>query len=189
MLGAGEGGAGLRAVLDHARAELSALPWFSSVGQPAAPAETTEAEAYLRALDVEASGGVTWVADWAAAERIVRDPTGAAWWSAEAGLHRASLAAIGPVAESPAFIGALNEAVHAVSDIVMGAAALAAARDGVAGQAVIRVAAGAAGEAAEQVMAARLAGAAPNHPFEIKLRLYAGGRWPLGMAGNALAVF
>jgi hypothetical protein len=175
-LGAGEGGAGLRAVLDHARAELSALPWFSSVGQPPAQAESAEAKAYLRALDADASGGIRWVSDWAEAERIVRDPAGAGWWAAEAGLHRASLAAIGPVAESPAFIGALNEAVHAVSDVVMGAAARAAARDAVAGEAVIRVAAGAAGEA-------------PDHPFEIKLRLYAGGRWPLGLAGEALAIF
>jgi len=176
-------------VLDRARSELAALPWFSSVGQPPAQAETAEAEAYWRALDPDAGGTIHWVADWVEAESIVRDPAGADWWGAEAGLHRASLAAIGPVAETPAFIGALNEAVHAVSDIVMGAAALAAARDGVAGEAVIRVAAGAAGETAEQVMAARLAGAAPDHPFEIKLRLYAGGRWPLGMAGEALAIF
>jgi len=181
--------AGLRAVLDHVRSELAALPWFSSVGQPQTRAEAAEADAYLRALDADASGGIRWVSDWAEAEGIVRDPTGAAWWSAEVELHRASLAAIGPVAESPAFIGTLNESVHAVSDIVMGAAARAAARDGVAGEAVIRVAAGAAGEAAEQVMAARLAGAAPDHPFEIKLRLYTGGRWPLGLAGEGLAVF
>jgi hypothetical protein len=148
-----------------------------------------ETNAYWHALDADASGGIRWAADWAEAERIVRDPAGSGWWAAETGLHRASLAAIGPVAESPAFIAALNEAVHAVSDIVMGAAARAAARDGVAGEAVIRVAAGAAGEAAEQVMAARLAGAAPDHPFEIKLRLYAGGRWPLGMAGEGLAIY
>jgi hypothetical protein len=176
-------------VLDRARAELAALPWFSSVGQPPTDAETAEAKAYLRALDAEASAAIHWVSDWAEAERIVRDPGGADWWGAEARLHRASLAALGPVSETPAFIAALNEAVHAVSDVVMGAAALAAARDGLAEQAVIRVAAGAAGETAEQVMAARLAGAASDHPFEIKLRLYAGGRWPLGTTGGALAVF
>jgi len=164
-------------------------PSFRRFGQPPAEAEAAEARTYLRGLDAASSGDIRWVSDWAEAERIVRDPAGADWWGAEARLHRASLAALGPVSETPAFIAALNEAVHAVSDVVMGAAARAAARDGLTGEAVIRVAAGAAGETAEQVMAARLAGAAPDHPFEIKLRLYAGGRWPLGAAGGALAVF
>jgi hypothetical protein len=171
------------------QAELAALPWFSSLGQPSSEAETAEARAYLGGLDPATPGAIHWVSDWAEAERIVRDPAGAGWWGAEARLHRASLAALGPIAETPAFVAALNEAVHAVSDVVMGAAALAAARAGLAEQAVIRVAAGAAGETAEQVMVARLAGAAPDHPFEIKLRLYAGGRWPLGVTGDALAVF
>jgi len=176
-------------VLERTRAELAALSWFSSVGQPPTEAEAAEARAYLTGVDAGAPGALRWVADWAEAERVLRDPAGADWWAAEARLHAATLAALGPVAKSAAFAGALNEAVHGVSDIVMGAAALAAARAGLAEQAVIRVAAGAAGETAEQVMALRLAGLAADHPFEIKRRLYAGGRWLLGMVGGALVVF
>ena len=188
------GAAGLRVVLERTRAELAALSWFSSVGQPPTEAEAAEARAYLMgidasAIDASAIGDIRWVADWAEAERVVRDPAGADWWAAEARLQEATLAVLGPVAKSAAFVSALNETVHGVSDIVMGAAALAAARAGLAEQAVIRVAAGAAGETAEQVLALRLAGLAPDHPFEIKRRLYAGGRWPLGLVGGALVVF
>ncbi|MDH3232251.1 MAG: hypothetical protein OEQ29_01900 [Alphaproteobacteria bacterium] len=194
MVAEGDVTAGLRAVLERTRDELAALSWFSSVGQPPTEAETAEAQAYLMGIDASAieagsTGDIHWVADWAEAERVVRDPAGADWWAAEAELHEATLAKLGPVAASPGFTSALNETVHAVSDIVMGAAALAAARAGLAEQAVIRVAAGAAGETAEQVLALRLAGLAPDHPFEIKRRLYAGGRWPLGVVGRALAVF
>jgi hypothetical protein len=179
---------GPRAALARAAAELSALPWFSSLGQPPTEAETAEARAYLRGIGND-DADIRWVADWAAAERLVRDPAGADWWAAEDRLHAASLAALGPAAGKPAFVAGLNAAVHSVSDTVMGAAALAAARAGLAEEAVIRVAAGAAGQAAEQVLAARLAGAGADHPFEIKLRLYAGGRWPLGVLGGALAIF
>ena len=175
-------------MLESTGAELAALPWFSSLGAPPTDAEAADARAYLTGLGAGVEE-LRWVTDWAEAEQVVRDPGGADWLSSEAALLEELMASLGPMAGEASFAGLLNVTVHRVSDTVMGAAALAAARDGVAGEAVIRVAAGAAGQTAEQVAVARLAGAGPDHPFEAKLRLYAGGRWPLGLVGGKLLIF
>jgi hypothetical protein len=63
------------------------------------------------------------------------------------------------------------------------------ARGGVADQALMRVAAGAAAQACHQAALARAAGAGDDHAFAQKFRLYAGGRWPLGVVGGRLFVF
>ena len=86
-------------------------------------------------------------------------------------------------------MAALTRVTEAASAVVMGAASVAAARSGVADAALARVAAGAATEAAYHAGLARIAGAGANHPFAIKFRLFAAGRWPLGIAGGILHLF
>jgi hypothetical protein len=73
-------------------------------------------------------------------------------------------------------------------DLVHGKAATAAARMGNAAPASIHVAAGAASQAVYQLAVARLAGNQTS-PFESKFRMFAAGRWPLGIMGSRLFVF
>ena len=69
-----------------------------------------------------------------------------------------------------------------------GKAATAAARAGNAAAASSHVAAGAASQAIYQLAVARLAGKEAS-PFESKFRLFAAGRWPLGVVGSRLILF
>ena len=73
-------------------------------------------------------------------------------------------------------------------DLVHGKAATAAARMGHAAPSSIHVAAGAASQAVYHLALARLAANADS-PFESKFRLYAAGRWPLGVIGSRLILF
>ena len=59
---------------------------------------------------------------------------------------------------------------------------------GGAAPASIHVAAGAASQAVYQLAVSRLAGETASR-FESKFRLFAGGRWPLGVAGSRLLLF
>lgn len=69
-----------------------------------------------------------------------------------------------------------------------GKAGIAAARMGGAAEASNHVAAGAAAQAAYQLALARLAEDAAS-PFESKFRLFAAGRWSLGVVGSTLILF
>jgi len=71
---------------------------------------------------------------------------------------------------------------------VHGKAGIAVAHMGGAAKASIHVAAGAAAQAAYQLALARLAEDAAS-PFESKFRLFAAGRWPLGVVGSTLIFF
>jgi hypothetical protein len=71
---------------------------------------------------------------------------------------------------------------------VHGKAATAASRMGGAAKASIHVAAGAAAQAVYQLALARLAEDDAS-PFESKFRLFAAGRWPLGVVGSTLVLF
>jgi hypothetical protein len=65
---------------------------------------------------------------------------------------------------------------------------MAAARMGDAAPASIHVAAGAGAQAVYQVAVARVAGDGASR-FESKFRLFAAGRWPLGVKGSRLVLF
>jgi hypothetical protein len=73
--------------------------------------------------------------------------------------------------------------------VLLGAAAVAAARAGMADPSVTRVAAGAASQACDQAALALAAGADGHHPFAAKYRLFLAGRWPLGVVGSRGFVF
>ena len=83
---------------------------------------------------------------------------------------------------------ALTELTTEAGDLAHGKAASGAARLGNARPASIHVAAGAASQAVYQLAVSRLAGI-QSSLFESKFRLFAAGRWPLGLVGSSLAVF
>ena len=72
---------------------------------------------------------------------------------------------------------------------IHGAAAIAAARDGIADAALVRVASGAATMALHKAALARLAGEGPSHLFVRKYALFESGRWPLAVVGGMFYVF
>jgi hypothetical protein len=72
---------------------------------------------------------------------------------------------------------------------VHGAAAVAASRSGVADEALIRAAAGAATQGAYHAALVLAAGGDEHHPFAIKFRLFEAGRWPLGIVGATFNLF
>jgi hypothetical protein len=59
---------------------------------------------------------------------------------------------------------------------------------GIADPMLTRVASGAAAQACHQAALAIAAAAGPDHLFAMKFRLFAAGRWPLGIVGDRFFV-
>lgn len=166
------------------RAEVRAASWFAALGEPLTDGDLADARAYSGREQVAA------VASWPEAEAILKssDPAALAWWDREERLRKELLARAEAKFPERALWTALTELTTEVGDLVHGKAATAASRMGGAQKASIHVAAGAAATAVYQLAVARTAGEG-NSPFESKFRLFAAGRWPLGIAGSRLALF
>lgn len=165
------------------------LGWFSSLGRPLRPRERADAESYLAALGFP-DATVAAVADWDEAESCVRNPGwNTDWWEAEEQLRAALLAAALEQAEQDEVMRALTMVAASSSDAVHAAAESAAEREGVTDPALIRCAAGAATQAAYQAALVLAAGADDDHAFAAKFRLFAAGRWPLGIVGQTFNLF
>lgn len=165
------------------RAEIRAASWFAALGEPLTDGDRGDALAYSGASDVQR------VASWPEAEAFLKSPTTSlAWWDREEALRKELLARAETRYPERALWSSLTELTTEAGDLVHGKAATAAARMGGAAPASIHVAAGAAAQAVYQLTVARLAGE-PASPFESKFRLFAAGRWPLGVAGPRLVLF
>ena len=174
--------------LDELVAEIGRAAWFAACGEPLAPNERDDALAWAAALQF-AGLGVAPVATWREAAQITqRTDWSRPWWEREA----AAEAALKDKAAARHGAETLLEELSRValaSAALGGAAALAMARRNVADEALVRVASGAAAQACHQAALARAGGAGADHAFAQKFRLYAGGRWPLGVVGGRLFVF
>ena len=178
---AGEAGAVAR--LAGFLEEMEQAAWFAACGEPLTAEERAEAEAYVAALG-QPGLAIEGVPGWAEAAAVTQRPDWSQdWWSAE----RAAEADLGRAADrrfgASARLAGLSRVMER-AQALHGAAALAAQRQAVADPAVTRVAAGAAAQACHQAALARLAEAGPDHLFAIKYRLFAAGRWPLGVVGG-----
>ena len=125
---------------------------------------------------------------WPAAEAFLKSPATLDWWDREDALRKRLLARAGAQHPERALWMALGELTTEAGDLVHGKAATAATRMGGAAPASVHVAAGAASQAVYQLAVARLAGDSTSL-FESKFRLFAAGRWPLGVAGSRLVLF
>lgn len=174
--------------LDALRAEIRAASWFAALGEPLTEGDRVDAKAYAAALAFDCME--TGVAhDWPEAERLLKAPDWmSTWWDREEALRRELLAEAEALYPERTLWSSLTELTSEAGDLVHGKAATAATRMGNAARASIHVAAGAASQAVYQLAVARLAGHAAS-PFESKFRLYAAGRWPLGIVGNKLILF
>jgi hypothetical protein len=164
------------------RAEIRAASWFAGLGDPLTEGDRDEATSYGGIAAVEL------VTSWPDAERFLKSPATLDWWEREETLRKALLARAEAKWPERALWTALTELTTEAGDLVHGKAATAAACMGGAAPASIHVAAGAAAQAVYQLAVARMAGEEAS-PFESKFRLFAAGRWPLGVAGSRLVLF
>ncbi len=163
--------------------------WFAALGAPLTAGEIADINAYADELCIpiicikNATG-------WRDAERTTRDPNWSqAWWSTEQELQDLLGAHAAARHGASVALRQLSDVTDAAGDIVLGAAAMASARDGIADESLIRVAAGAATQACYQAVLAILGCGDGDHVFAVKYRLYAAGRWPLGVVGDHFHIF
>jgi len=165
------------------RAEIRAASWFAALGEPLTDGDVAEARAYAGAVEVVR------LPSWPEAEAFIKSPDASLdWWNREEALRKSLLAEAETRHPERALWTSLTELTTEAGDLVHGKAATAAARMGNAAPASIHVAAGAASQAVYQLAVARLAGNQTS-PFESKFRMFAAGRWPLGIMGSRLFVF
>ena len=176
------------ATLAALKAELRAASWFAALGEPLTEGDRSDAGAYAAALGLERLT-VDFAKDWPEAERLLKSPD---WslrlWDGEETLRRDLLQRAEARHPERTLWMALTELTTEAGDLVHGKAATAASRMGSAAKASIHVAAGSASQAVYQLAVARLAGETAS-PFEGKFRLFAAGRWPLGVVGSRLILF
>jgi len=165
------------------RAEIWAASWFAALGEPLTAGDLADARAYAGAIEVVG------VKSWPEAEDFLKSSTASLdWWNREEMRRKSLLAEVEARDPGRALWTSLSELTTETGDLVHGKAATAAARAGNAAAASIHVAAGAASQAIYQLAVARLAGKKAS-PFESKFRLFAAGRWPLGVVGSRLILF
>lgn len=201
----GEPGDAHLADMARLAAGIAHVPWFSAVGQPLTDADEGEALLYLRGLEIGGLGigadgiGVSGVDTWPEARAIADDPDwDHRWWDAEEALRTDLTRAAEEMLGRDRLHRALTAIGDAATDIVQGAAAVAAARDGIAQPALIKSAAGAAtlachhaglALASHRKNLACTADPGPDHAFPVKFRLFEAGRWPLGIVGGVFYLF
>ena len=174
--------------LDRLRAEAHAASWFAALGEPLVEGDLADAAAYAGALDLGALS-IGLAQDWPEAERLLKSPDWSpVWWDREEALRRTLLRQADALLGERDLWTALTELTTDVGEFVHGKAATAASRMGDAAKASVHVAAGAASQAVYQLAVARMAGETASL-FESKFRLFAAGRWPLGVVGSRLILF
>ena len=168
---------------------LGAASWFSVIGEALSPAEHADAAGYIMSLglnNVEASE----ISSWGDAEACIKATDwDSGWWDAEERLRHSLLERAQECYGEAVMLQALTDISEQVSDTVHGAAAVAAARSGVADAGLIRAAAGAATMACYQAAVGIAADLANDNPFIAKYRLFEAGHWPLCVRGAAFYIF
>lgn len=166
---------------------LDANSWFARLGEPLDEREQYLARVYLDGLGFpEAEPAL--VLDWEdaadAAESLGRDPMG---WETEemlrTGLVGRALERLDEQAVSTALALVAQKTGDTARDAVEDAAALADIAD----MEIVHAAAGALAQAANGAALVVMAEAEddePPHPFLARWRLFARGRWPIGLAGS-----
>ncbi len=159
-----------------------------SCGKPHTEAELAAAEGYLTGLGLGFLP-VEPVAGWAEAAAIAqRADWSQEWWRAEEAsakaLHQSAAQLLG---EAPLLVSL--SAVTLAAANLHGNASRALASAGLDDPTLARVAAGAAALACHQMGLAIAAQGGAQHPLALKYRLFAGGRWLLGVMGERCYFF
>ena len=165
---------------------LNANTWFSRLGEP-----LDEREQYLARIYLDGQGfpeaEPALLTDWeeaaGAAEALDRDPIG---WETEEMLRTGLVSRALERLDEEAVSMALALVAQKTGDTAKDAIEDAAAIDDVEDMELVHAAAGALAQAANGAALVVLAEAEddePPHPFLARWRLFARGRWPVGLAG------
>ena len=168
---------------------LADAAWFACLGAALTAADRREAAAYLEALG-HPSVPLQAVAHWREAERVARDPLwDTQWWAREEAERERLMGTARTRLGEAELLERLSAATELAAEVIHGAAAVAAERDGITDAALVRAASGAASMALHTAALARLAGEGDEHLFMRKYVLFASGRWPLGIVGGEFFLF
>jgi hypothetical protein len=186
---------GLRAVARLAKL-VGSMPWFAAVGRKLTAAEINDAEAYVAGIGF-AEMQVAGLENWLAASAAAQAPDwGDDWWQTEQQMQTALLDEALQHTDEYDLEVALAHVSTRAGEVAHDHAVKMAARQGVSDPDLLKVAAGAAAQAAYQaalVLAARGGGVSDDdgeeHPFAIKFRLFEAGRLPLGIVGSTFNLF
>lgn len=169
---------------------IAQAAWFSCLGLPLGEPESNRIRAYLTGIGASLVTEIVGVAHWSEAAEVIRNPCwDSDWWDREEAERQRLMSDAEKNVGRIGLLKDLTDATDSLSEAIHGAAAVAAARDGLADAGLIRAAAGAATLAVHQYELSRIAGAAADHPFARKFALFHGGRWPLGIFEGRFIIF
>ena len=165
---------------------LNANTWFSRLGEPLDDRERDLARTYLDGLGFpEAEPAL--LSDWdEAAGAAESQDSGRMGWEAEEMLRTGLVSRALERLDEEAVTAALTLVAQKTGDTARDAVEEAAAMADVEDMALVHAAAGALAQAANGAALVVLAEAEddePPHPFLARWRLFARGRWPVGLAG------
>ncbi|MCW5724537.1 MAG: hypothetical protein KIS81_06235 [Maricaulaceae bacterium] len=171
---------------------LEAIPFLSRLGEPLDARERALARAWLDGLGfphAEAALLTGWDEALFAAESAGHDSEG---WEAEEMLRAGLSARAAERLDEEAAAAILAYTGQKAGEAAADAAGLAAWQGDVGDEGLLNAAAGAIVQAAHGAALVILAEAGddePPHPFLARWRLFARGRWPVGLAGSSFNIF
>lgn len=176
------------AMIRHLAAGASRAPWFARLGDPLSPEDIEAARAYLDGLGfghAEPARAASWEDAQAAVESLDWDSDG---WSAEESLRAALTAEALESLDPEEFEVVQSYLASVVTPQIKAAADEVARLSDLEDMSLLNAAIGAGIQATHCAMLVLLAGE-EDHPFTHRYRLFARGRWPMGVAGMTLNIF
>lgn len=168
-------------------------PWFNRIGTPLTADDTAIATAYLSAAGFP-DAAVAPIESWDDAVAVAENPNwNSDWWETEEQLKAALIARSLDHVHEAELTNALNHvsaqcagvAVEAISNAAIDAGYQPESDE----ESFLNAAAGWAVAGAYQATLVLAAGAAGDHPFALKFRLFESGRLPFGVVGTTFSIF
>jgi len=163
--------------------------WFARIGEELAPETIKNSRDYLEALGFPESYPAE-VPDWQdAVSCLETNDWNSPAWEAEEQLAASLITEALEFIEEDVLEVALTNITGKASEIITNAVENASIKWGVEDEELLRAAVGQAVQSCYQAALVIAAGQEEDHPFALKFRIYEGGHWPLGNAGNTLNIF
>ena len=168
---------------------LNFASWFSVLGQTLTPVEYTDAQDYVLGIGLK-NTTISQVTSWEKAESCIKaEDWSRDWWHAEDQLRIKLLKNAENNFCKSELLFSLTSITEQVSNVIHGAAAIAAAHSNIANPGLIRSTAGAATMACYHAGLEVVGSQQNKAPFMAKYRLFEAGHWPLCVRKSVFYVF